>query len=81
MNRTRNLGTLHKRKVKIINRSMKTRQDNKKTKWERGIPKEKWDHQTFQVLLLLELFEAISTQMGKKAYLACRNNERFHYMG
>ena len=68
MNRTRNLGTLRKRKVQI-NRSMKTRQDNNKTKWERGIPKEKWDHQTFQLLLLLELFEAISTQMKKRSLL------------
>ena len=68
MNRTRNLGTLRKRKVQI-NRSMKTPQDNNKTKWERGIPKKKWDHQTFQVLLLLELFEAISTQMEKNSLL------------
>ena len=68
MNRTRNLGTLRKRKVQI-NRSIKTRQDNKITKWERVIPKEKWDYQTFQLLLHLELFVAISTQMKKNSLL------------
>ena len=45
---------------------MKTRQAKQTTKWERGIPKEKWNHQNFQQLLSLELFLVISTEMKKK---------------
>ena len=48
---------------------MKTRQAKQTTKWERAIPKEKWNHKTFQQLLILELFLAISTEMTKKSQL------------
>ena len=44
---------------------MKTRLANKKAKWERGIPKEKWDYVSFQRLLALDLFLAISSEMKK----------------
>ena len=44
---------------------MKTLLANKKEKWERGIPKDKWYYKSFQQRLALDSFLAINLEMGK----------------